>query len=267
MTTHKPTPEQQRRRKVLRYSRGVLTVKAMRKAIAAAAPPLNESDAENIISYLGEHIDDYTGPERLLQFRTWAVAWVTRIARLTVTVRPMLPAVTATVPGLSADEYALCGRRLLSSLHEFTGDDADAECLKTWACEWALNHRHRATTFDQWYRDPILRQAVKDGLRDVLKDCCNLGISITVRSDGQWDDLTVAEIESDLWLWVSEHMVEMLQPGSRDETTVADRLRGRARFEAMRWKTDQLRAFDDSAYLFAGMARATTDWRQYLGIV
>ena len=238
-------PDETTRRQRHRYFTQKATREALEDAIYSAAP-VDVRDEDRIMQALEECLDDYSGPDNRLEFRRWAVAWVTRIAKLTAMAKPLLPSLrenASTVPGLDNSKGGgSIADAILTTLHCYDGP-LDREPFELWAKDWTIRTAKNVILFCEWYDTPKYQQAVRDGVMSILRDCSDLG---TLTDKGEF---TSVSEDSDVRFGVVETLcrdawVDILRKIDRLTTkssaSTASRLRGRAAFTAHAWKKEQL---------------------------
>jgi hypothetical protein len=228
-----------RRRKLQRYFSNAF--QAITGSVYEVSPTLTALDAGRITDSFAENLDLYAESEDSETFERWAIAWVQRLARLTVHLKEMIPILAETaanVPGTDARESTRCAHCVLNRLDKYAGDPHDLDALREWANTQAVCEAINSQAFQQWYA--AHRRAVYRGLWDVLEGCPDLGLG-QPGQDGVNE--VVESLASDTWRWVSEHVDELLKPGA----PLHFRLKARARCTARAWKTDRLRDRKDFA--------------------
>ena len=137
--------------------------------------------------------------------------------------------------------YVMDGEYIANSvakrLDEY-GGPCDDEAFIAWANEIARPDVERRIFFDQLRRNH--RGAVRAGIWTILHANLNL-------RDNDSIPKIMREIESDTWVWVWQHIDDLVVPGT---ASLATRLRAAARFQAMTWRQTRLRAnakFDECA--------------------
>lgn len=244
----------QRRRKVHTYFQ-TLTAE-LRDAIFIAAPTLDIFDAEFIITRFADRLDDYDGPETKqtfrLGFRAWAVEWISKVAKLTVLAKQLIPALAKLAESsasLTHDDCQQVAQRLLYNLHRFPSHSNDQDHFTEWTAAWVQNEVRNMLLLAEWIKEH--RLIVYHGIQSILRDCRDLA-----------DDGTVEELAADVWHWVSLHANELLEDGA----PLHLRLRARAVDTAQGWKTQRIRgpryedadAFETTADPFHGRGRRVT---------
>ncbi len=199
----------------------------IREAIYDAAP-VDYYDGERIEDLFEGHKYNYSGSRNRPDYLQWAAEWVSRIARLTELAKPLQPALT----NLCVVHPAVAWQ-VMYNLDRYDGPE-DADALFTWASAWVLNAESNTETFIQWYATPEFQQAVKAGVWDVLQSCSDLGIN---DDTGHASEELVRSLCIDAWFDIAGMMDELTEPSA---ASTAQRLRGRARFTAMAWKSLRL---------------------------
>jgi hypothetical protein len=244
MATDRPAPkrkykprslEAKRRRKTLGYFKSICA--SLPEKVYEVDSTLDVRDADRIITdLLAANLNCYAGIDDSGAFTEWAVEWVQRIARLTVTVKEMIPGLAETaanVPGIDSSECKRCAHCVLNCLDQYTGNHDEVGSLNTWATSQAIREAFNSQVFREWYE--LHQKAVYAGLWDVLTGCTDLGLG---QADEDGRNETVDSLARDCWCWVADHVNEFLEPGT---ATIATKLRALGAKFATFWKIERLR--------------------------
>jgi len=238
-------PDGTTRRQRKRYFTQEGTRQDIKDAIYGAAP-VEVLDEDRIMQVLEERLNDYRGRDNRFEFRAWAVEWVTRYAKLTTLVKPLLPGLreaASAVPGV--DEHKggrFIADNILRALHRYHGP-LDLEPFEVWAKAWTIRTAKNTVLFAEWYDTPKYQQAVRDGVMSILRECSDLGALTdkgeftSVSEDGGLRFGVVETLCRDAWVDIYHKIDEL---ACKSSASTAIRLRGRAAFTAHAWKKSQL---------------------------
>ena len=218
------TPEQLRR---LAHDRFIApkTQETLSDAIYSV-PTVNIFDHQRISEQLAARLNDpeFLKAEHFKDFRTKAVAFVTRQAQLTAKVRATMPElreIASNVPGCR--NFGHVATMTYQRTPEFTGDVNDADALQAWAIEVVKLEAEGVVAFAGWIEDH--QKAVLSGLWEVFTTSLDLGI------EGVADELA-----AQVWRWAAYHADDLLN----SDVPVYIRLREKAHWTARAWKTARL---------------------------
>jgi hypothetical protein len=166
-------------------------------------------------------------PDDPRNFCMWAVSTVRRVrhvmTRLWVVTPVLVERLAATVPGLLEPDYEHCVGRVEARLFDYPAGSP----FFSWAAEIAEHEARNTLTLEVWKErhSAALCGAIAKALYEM---CADLGAG----------PYAVLEIESNTWLWASENIDKLNQPGTAKLRT---RIVGRAKWELKAWRQQRLR--------------------------
>lgn len=204
------------------------------RASIFAVPGITKTDYQRIIGNFASRLNDYLDSKDFKQFRSKAIAWVSKQAQLTIILREML---------LSQPD-AYDAPLLMTELPNYEGE-IQANAIHVWAIAMMERKKRAIAEVPIWFDK--YRKLVYANIWVELKKCPDLGVGgydpVKIGTDGQSSQLrhaVVEELSSDVWLWVYERALSLYE----SETPIYKRIRGKARRAALLWKLNRLKERD-----------------------